>query len=70
MYCDQLEDEVLILTTVCDLENQRVVKVDAERTRCGQFNICQENLELVLTLYCKRLGIRYKQGLNYLLAPF
>ena len=27
-------------------------------------------MELILTHYCKRQGVRYKQGLNEVLAPF
>ena len=63
IYCDQVDDDVLIITTICDLENQRVVRADADRTR-GQEMLSKDNLELILTLYCKRNNIRYKQGLN------
>jgi hypothetical protein len=48
-----------IISTICDLENQRVVRADADRTR-GQENLNKDNLELMLTLYCKNNKIKYK----------
>lgn len=48
---------------VCDLENQRVVKADAERTR-GSESLNKDLIERVLTRYCKNNNIKYKQGLN------
>lgn len=53
----------MILKTECDLENQRVVRADADRTR-GSENLNKDHLELLLTLYCKRNNLKYKQGLN------
>lgn len=53
----------MILKTACDLENQRVVRADAERTR-GSENLNKDHIELLLTLYCKWNYIKYKQGLN------
>ena len=49
----------MIMTTICDLENQRVVRADVERTR-GSDVINKDHLELILTLYCKRNDIKYK----------
>ncbi|EKU20416.1 tbc domain containing protein [Nannochloropsis gaditana CCMP526] len=57
-----------------DLPNQRVVEIDALRTRSElplfKSPGTQAMIERVLTLYCKLQGISYKQGLNEVLAPF
>jgi hypothetical protein len=53
MFCDQIPDESLIKNVTCDLENQRVIRVDADRSR-GTENLNKDNIELILTLYCKR----------------
>lgn len=63
-----------ILRVEEDLENQRVISADACRTR-GKDPLFkqQETVELVakiLTYYCKCRNIRYKQGMNEVLAPF
>lgn len=63
-----------ILQVEEDLENQRVISADASRTR-GRDPVFQqpETVELVakiLTYYCKCRGVRYKQGMNEVLAPF
>ena len=60
-------------SVVLDLPNQRVIKADAERTRPdfvkdGVFS--PSTIESFLTYYCKRRAVRYKQGLNEVLAPF
>ena len=47
------------------LPNQRVIKADAERTRGDP-----KTIERLLTHYCISNDIKYKQGLNELLAPF
>jgi hypothetical protein len=60
---DYIQDEEEIRGTVCDLENQRVVRADAERTR-GSEQLDKDMVELVLTKYCKNNSIKYKQGLN------
>ena len=51
------------------MENQRVVRADAERTR-GQEKLDKDMIELILTKYCKNNNIKYKQGLNEIVAPF
>lgn len=56
-------DDEEIRATVCDLENQRVVRADSERTR-GNEMLDKDIVELVLTKYCKNNNIKYKQGLN------
>ena len=64
MFCDQIpQDDTLITTVELDLENQRVVKADADRTRASE-HLNKDNLEMILTLYCKRNNLKYKQGLN------
>lgn len=48
-----------------------MIKIDALRTRNSLFDEGnKEYLILLLTFYCKRKGISYKQGLNEVLAPF
>ncbi|TYZ64645.1 hypothetical protein PybrP1_000412 [[Pythium] brassicae (nom. inval.)] len=57
-----------------DLENQKVISADACRTRGHDpFFRQPETVELIaklLTYYCKCRGVRYKQGMNEVLAPF
>jgi len=57
-----------------DLPNQRVIRVDVERTRVDlpEFREppAQEFLTQLLTYFCKTRQCRYKQGLNEVLAPF
>jgi len=60
---DYITDDEEIRVTVCDLDNQRVVRADAERTR-GNDQLDKDMVELVLTKYCKNNNIKYKQGLN------
>ena len=60
---DFILDDEEIRATVCDLENQRVVRADSERTR-GNEMLDKDMVELVLTKYCKNNSIKYKQGLN------
>ncbi|GMH98139.1 hypothetical protein TrST_g6751 [Triparma strigata] len=47
------------------LANQRVVKADADRTRGDPLVV-----ERLLTHFCHANDVKYKQGLNELLAPF
>ncbi|KAG1696593.1 hypothetical protein DVH05_018286 [Phytophthora capsici] len=69
LYLDQS-----ILQVEEDLDNQRVIAADASRTRGNEPRFQQpETVELVvklLTYYCKCRSIRYKQGMNEVLAPF
>jgi Rab-GTPase-TBC domain/Rhodanese-like domain len=59
-----------------DLPNQKVIRMDCDRTRPGEeeFEVnnaqLRDKLELMLTFYCKSRGVSYKQGLNEALAPF
>lgn len=57
-----------------DLYNQRVVRADIERTlphlRTFQSPKVRHDMEVILTSYCKNHTVSYKQGLNYVLAPF
>ena len=46
-----------------DQENQRVIKADADRTRASE-QLNKDHLEQILTLFCKRNDLKYKQGLN------
>ncbi len=60
---------------VLDLPNQRVVEVDALRTRSElpcfrESPRVQRRVERLLTYYCKDSGVTYKQGLNECIAPF
>ncbi|GAB9464357.1 Tbc1 domain family member related [Globisporangium polare] len=69
LYLDQS-----ILRVEEDLENQKVISADACRTRGHDAYFKQpETVELItklLTYYCKCRNIRYKQGMNEVLAPF
>ncbi|KDO31424.1 hypothetical protein SPRG_04039 [Saprolegnia parasitica CBS 223.65] len=58
-----------------DDPNQRVIRADAPRTRPKDFDARDRSglehcLLHVLTYYCKCKTIRYKQGMNEVLAPF
>ncbi|CEP00662.1 hypothetical protein PBRA_001716, partial [Plasmodiophora brassicae] len=58
-----------------DLYNQRVIRMDIQRTRPDvdffrNDSAVGDALEMMLTLFCKRHLINYKQGLNYIAAPF
>ncbi|CAM9583909.1 unnamed protein product, partial [Phaeothamnion confervicola] len=66
--------EEAIMTTALDLENQRVVRVDVERTRrdLPQFHneSVRDLLTRILVYHCKQAGVGYKQGMHEVLAPF
>ncbi|CAN0362111.1 unnamed protein product, partial [Ectocarpus sp. 8 AP-2014] len=66
--------DAAILSTDLDLENQRVVRVDVERTRpaLDQFKRprVKNLLARILTYHCKTHGLGYKQGMHEVLAPF
>ncbi|RHY28437.1 hypothetical protein DYB32_005978 [Aphanomyces invadans] len=58
-----------------DDPNQRVIRADAPRTRAKDFaphsrECVEQTLVHLLTYYCKCKNIRYKQGMNEVLAPF
>lgn len=67
---DVLALDVAILSTELDLENQRVVRVDVERTRpaLDQFKRprVKNMLARVLTHHCKTHGLGYKQASRFL----
>lgn len=69
LYLDQS-----ILCVEEDLENQKVISADACRTRGHDAYFKQpvtvELITKLLTYYCKCRNIRYKQGMNEVLAPF
>ena len=56
------------------LYNQRVIQADIERTRpmmkCFQDSAVRQEMEIILTEYCHRKKVSYKQGMNYILSPF
>eukprot|EP00941_MAST-03F_sp_MAST-3F-sp1_P001081 g1081.t1 len=57
-----------------DSKNQRIVRVDIERTRADlcEFQLISTRRLMVklLNFFCRQRGIPYKQGLNEVLAPF
>jgi hypothetical protein len=56
-----------------DLQNQRVIKNDCDRTRTKDkllVHSFREYLECFLTIFCKKANIKYKQGMNEIFAPF
>jgi len=55
------------------MKNQKVIKNDCDRTRVRDkelVNSFREYLECFLTYYCKKVQIKYKQGMNEIMAPF
>lgn len=50
---------------------RRVVNLDVVRTRMNLLNPeLSATLEKALTLFCKRNGVLYKQGINEIMVPF
>lgn len=48
-----------------------IIEHDSKRTRVGLANsLDPEELKNFIRLYCKELGIKYKQGMNEVAAPF
>ncbi|KAL4499904.1 hypothetical protein ABPG72_015253 [Tetrahymena utriculariae] len=65
------DQEILSIKEKKELPNWRVIKTDALRTRPQQFDDdLREKLELILTFYCVKKNITYKQGLNEVAGPF
>ncbi|RQM27715.1 hypothetical protein B5M09_002429 [Aphanomyces astaci] len=65
----------VVSPTEQDDPNQRVIRADAPRTRAKDFpadsrEAVERTLVHMLTYYCKCKNIRYKQGMNEVLAPF
>jgi hypothetical protein len=63
----------LDLDIALDEANQRVVACDCRRTRCLHEEFSEERqrlMERMLTCYCKQRNLKYKQGMNEVLAPF
>jgi hypothetical protein len=68
-----IKDDCEILNEELNMQNQRVIKNDCDRTRVKDkhlLNSFREYIEAYLTTYCKRVNIKYKQGLNEIVAPF
>jgi hypothetical protein len=59
---------------ILDEPNQRVIRVDCERTRGTHPEFRLEStrhiMESIITFYCKTVHVKYKQGMNEVLAPF
>lgn len=56
-----------------DNADLKVIKNDVNRTRIKDQELIpefKENMEKILSLYCKVYEIKYKQGLNEIFAPF
>lgn len=72
-YIKFVKDDCEILNEELNMQNQRVIKNDCDRTRVKDKNLLssfREYLESFLTFYCKRNNIKYKQGMNEIVAPF
>ena len=71
---DDPREAAALQAVALDLENQRVVRVDVERTRprlrAFRSEAVRAQLSRMLTRFCKARGVSYKQGLNEVLAPF
>jgi hypothetical protein len=68
-----IKDDSEILNEEFDTINQRVIKNDCDRTRVKEWPLLKsfrDYLESVLTFYCKRNNIEYKQGMNEVAGPF
>lgn len=68
-----LADDSKILNESFNMQNQKVIKNDCDRTRVRDrelINSFRDYLECFLTYYCKTMGIKYKQGMNEIFAPF
>jgi hypothetical protein len=63
-------DDDLIRETTLDMENQRVIRADCERTRLPGGSDHKLILEQMLTYYCKEMDMKYKQGMNEVFSPF
>lgn len=60
-----------VIETQLDLHNQRTVSIDVARTRSDVLTDEDRiELEKMLTFYCKKNNVEYKQGMNEILAPF
>lgn len=74
--CPERDAKLCLEIRECEknLQNQRVIKVDVERTRADLPDFrkpeTQEFATLLLTYFCKSRNAKYKQGLNEMLAPF
>lgn len=55
--------------TILDLENQSIISLDIERTR-NSIKHAKVKAEKMLTLYCKMHKVKYKQGMNEIVALF
>jgi hypothetical protein len=68
-----VKDDSELLNEELDLFNQRVIKNDCDRTRVKDKTLLpsyREYLESMLTFYCRKNDIKYKQGMNEIVAPF
>ena len=66
------EKEERILSHLVEVEEQRVIRNDCKRTRVRESVLItnfKEILEKVLTYYCRKFKVRYKQGLNEIFGP-
>ena len=53
--------------------DEKIIIDDCNRTKINEGNLeenFEENLKKILIFYCKLNEIKYKQGLNEILAPF
>ena len=66
------EKEGRILSNSIKLDEQRIIINDCKRTRVREsilYNNYKETLEKVLTYYCQKFKVTYKQGLNEIFGP-
>ena len=67
-----IQNEGVIVNTIPDHENQKIIKNDAQRTRVRESVIIpafKKLLEQLITYFCKTNNIKYKQGLNEIFGP-
>ena len=67
-----IKDDNTILSVIRDLNNQHIIQNDIKRTRVKESCLVpdfKDILECLLTYYCKRNNVIYKQGLNEIFGP-
>lgn len=70
LFIDPQTEEFSVYTEL-DLENQRTITLDVARTKSDMLTAEEkEELERMLTYYCKTEQHTYKQGMNEILVPF
>ena len=68
-----MKDDSELFNIKLNLNNQKVIHKDCDRTRSLERKIqfsFVEYAEYIITYYCKKHNFKYKQGLNEIVGPF